>query len=193
MTAAPYDTSTSVVNQAIQYIGDNQPDVTGVAPLFDSSPAGVAAAKFYLPVVQSVGRQFEWDFARNTQALVASGNVAPFPWAFEYLYPANCIELWQVAPTTLADPNNPLPPTWVVANNLVGGVQRKVVQTNLAAALAIYNNYPAESTWDPLFREAVVRLLASELAMAVSGKPDVSQGFLQSGGAFEKIAESRDS
>lgn len=186
-------TSTDIVNQAIQLIGANQPLVTGVYPTFDQSTAGKAAAQLYGPAVATVGRQWEWDLARNTIALIASGNAAPFPWSYEYLYPTNGIEVWQLTPPAIVDPNNPLPTTWVVANAVVGGTQTKVIQTNMVAALAIYNNNPNESTWDPLFREAVVRLLASEFAMALAGKPDSAQALLESGSAFETIAEGRDS
>lgn len=184
-------TSTDIVNQAIMLFGDNQPLVTGVAPSFDSSPAGKAAAQLYVPCVQTVGRQFGWDFARRTFTLVLSGNTAPFPWTVEYAYPPNGVEVWQLLPPSTTDANNPLPVNWVVANTLVSSVQTKVIQTNLASALAVYNNNPNENMWDPLFREAVVRLLASEMAMAISGRPDSMQALLESGAAFESIGEGR--
>lgn len=183
--------STQIVNQALQYIGDNTPPVTGVAPTFDSSTAGVAAAAFYTAVVQTVGRQFGWDFARNTFTLTLSGNPATDPFLYEYLYPAAAIEIWQLKAAALTDPNNPLPINWQVANTLVGGVQTKVIQTNLQNALAVMNNNPSESVWDPGFREAVVRLLANVMAMAIAGKPDAAQAYLDSAGQFEQIAEVR--
>jgi hypothetical protein len=185
-------TSNDIANQAIQLIGDNQPLVTGFAPTFDSSTAGIALSKIYPAVVQTVGRQFAWDMARSTVALTLSGNTAPFPWSLEYLYPTNGIEVWQLHPNTLGDVNNPLPYNWSVANTVVGGQQQRVIWTNLANAWATYNNNPNENTWDSLFREAVVRLLASELAMAVAGKPDAAQSYLESGGAFESIGETRE-
>lgn len=185
-------TSTDIANQAIQLIGDNQPDVTGLYPNFDTSPAGKALNRLYGPAVQTVGRQHGWDFARNTVSLTLSGNVAPAPWAFEYLYPSNGVEIWELLPATITDANNPLPYNWVVANTLVTAVQTKVIQTDLASAKAIYNNNPNENTWDALFREAVVRLLASELAMALAGRPDSAQQLLESGAAFENIGEARD-
>lgn len=184
-------TSNTIANQAISIIGDNVPAVTGLAPNFDSSAAGQALADLYAGVVATIGRQFNWDLARNTIALALSGNVPLLGYAFEYIYPANGIEVWQLAPNVLADPNNPLPINWSVANNVVAGVQTKVIQTNLANAQAIYNNNPNESTWDPLFRESVVRLLASELAMALFGRPDTAQDLLQSGAAFEQLGEGR--
>jgi hypothetical protein len=186
-------TSTDIANQAIQMIGDNQPPVTGVAPTFDSSPAGVALSKIYAPCVQTVGRQFEWDMARSTIALTLSGNAAPFPWTLEYLYPTNGIEVWQLTPASLSDPYNPLPTTWVVANAVVTGAQKRVIHTNLASARAVYNNNPSEDTWDAEFRETVVRLLASELAIAIAGRPETADFLLRSAGSFEKIGEGRDS
>lgn len=189
-------TSTDIVNQAVQMIGDNIPPVTGVAPNFDSSTAGKAAAQLYALSVQAAGRQFGWDFARNQVTLSASGNAAPFPmgFPFEYLYPSNGIQVWQLGPdfTDVAyDPNNPSPVNFSVGNTLVLGVQRKVIWTDQPNARAIYNNNPTESVWDPLFQMAVVRLLASAMAMAIAGKPDVAQMMLETGGAFETLAESR--
>jgi hypothetical protein len=186
-------TATDVVNQAIQLIGDNQPPVTGNAPTFDSSPAGVAAASLYAPCVQTVGRRFGWDFARNLVALTLSGNPASILWPFEYLYPANGVQVWQLLPAAITDPNNPLPVNWSIGNAVVGGTQKKVIWTDLPNAQAIYNNSPNENTWDSLFREAVVRQLASELAMALAGRPDTAQAMLETANAFEGAGESRDS
>lgn len=189
MTVAAAD----IVNQALQLIGGNQPAVTGVAPTFDDSTAGKAAQKLYVPCVQTVGRQWGWDMARNTVALAASGNSAPFPWSREYLYPSNGIQVWQVMPTSTTDTNNPLPVNWAVANVLVSGTQTKVIHTDQNPAQAVYNNNPGESLWDPLFREAVVRLLASELAMALAARPETAEQYLRSGSAMEQVGETRDS
>jgi hypothetical protein len=184
-------TSAEIVNQALQIIGDNSPNVTGNAPNFDSSPAGKAAAALYAPCVATVMRSFEFDFTRHTVALVATGNAAPYPWALEYTYPADAIQVWQLSPQTETDPNDPLPVDYVVANAIVAGTQSRVIHTNLASAQAIYDNYPNENLWESTFREAVVRLLASELALALAGKPDLSQSMLESAGSFETVATQR--
>ncbi len=187
-------TSADIVNQSLQLIGGNQQLVTGSYPAFGpaTQPAAVAANLLYGPCLQTVGRQFEWDFARNTQSLVLSGNVAPYPWALEYLYPDHCIQVWTLFPPAAADdPNNPIPNNFIEANNVVSGNQVRVIHTNLANALAVFNNYPREDTWSADFREAMVRLLSSELVMAIGGKPDVAQGALESYAAFEKVGESR--
>lgn len=184
-------TSADIVNEALMLIGNNQPPVVGNAPGFDSSPAGRAAARLYVPAAKAVMRQFSFDFSRNTIALVVTGNAAPYPWTIEYKWPDNAIEIWQLSPQTEVDPNDPLPVNYVIANAVVNGSQQRVIQTNLAAAQAIYNNYPSEDTWDSLFHQAMVRLLASGLAMAIGGKPDLAESMIQSGSAFESLAESR--
>jgi len=184
-----------VVNQACNLIGDDIPPVTGVAPTFDSSTAGKAAAQLYGLCVNAVGRQFGWDFARNQVLLTASGNAGPFPMGYtgEYLYPSNGVQVWQLYGDLTANDaiNNPAPANWTVGNALVSAAQKKVIWTSVTAPRALYNNAPTESTWDPLFQMAVVRLLASAMAMAIAGKPDVAESMLQSGAAFESLGESR--
>lgn len=170
-----------IVNRAAVLIGgfNNQAPVTGIPPAFDSTALGIAAGVAYGGVVQTVGKQFGWDFARNIVALTPTGNAPPWGWSNEYAYPSNGIEIRQVLQSDAAeiasDWNNPAPTRWQVANNSVGGIVTKVIWCNLASANAVISNQPQESLWDPLFVEAVVRLLASELAMGVAGRPESGQ------------------
>lgn len=185
-------TSQDIANQALLMVGGNQPLITGQAPNFDDSTAGKAVAKLYAPCVATVARQFGWDFGRSLVALSVTGNTAPVGWTYEYVYPSNGVQLWQLQPSIEVDPNNPLPVNWSVGNVEVSGIQTKVIWSNLPNATATYNNNPTEATWDAGFREAVVRLLASELAMALEGKPDVVELMLQSAAAMETQAEGRE-
>ncbi len=184
-------TPTEIVNQAIQIYGNNQSPVTGSYPTFDTSVAGVAAKNLYGPCVRTVARQFTWDYARTTADLVLSGNTAPDPWLFEYLYPDDAIEVWQLMPITVSDPDDPSPINWTVGNALVSAVPAKVIWSNEEDARVVYSNFPLPTLWDAGFREAVVRLLASEMAMATAGKTDTGQKLLESAGGFENSAETR--
>lgn len=184
-------TSNAVANQALQLIGDNIAAVQGSAPTFDNSTAGLALQQLYAPCVQTVFKEHAFDFTRNVFTLTLTGNTAPVGFAYEYAYPPAAIEIWQIQPATQSDPNNPLPQNWMIGNVLVSSVQTKVIWSNLANAEAVLNNAPSEATWDVEVREAVVRLLASELAMALFGRPDSAESYLQSGGAFETISEGR--
>ena len=130
---------------------------------------------------------------KNVASLALSGNAAPFPWAFEYIYPALAVQVWQLAPPVLADANNPLPVEHVVGNALVASVSTKVIWSNQSAAKVIFNGLPPVSTWDSGFRAAVVRLLGSIFAIGGSGKPDLAQTTLEAYGAFAQAAAERTS
>lgn len=184
-------TSTDIVNRAIYMIGDDQTPVTGTAPSFDSSPAGVAAAQLYTGVVQTVAKLHGWDFSRCIATLMTSGNSAPDGWAYEYLYPTNGIEVRQIKPATVTDPNNPSPTSWTVGNALVSSVPTRVIWTNQASAVALFTNQPPESAWDAGFIESVARLLASEMAMAIEGRPQTAVASLESAKEFEQSFEQR--
>lgn len=184
-------TSNDIANQAIQLIGDNQPPVTGFAPTFDDSAAGVALQSLYVPTVATVARLWNWDFARKQAALVLSGNAAPLGWLYEYLYPANGIEVWQLLPAVVTDANNPLPLNWVVGNTLVAATPTKVIWSDTQNVLAVFNSNPVENLWDALFRETMVRTLASALANGIAGRPDAAQILLDTASAFKKAGEMR--
>lgn len=170
-------TSNTVANQALDLIGNNAPKVSGFAPTFDSSAAGKALQDIYAPTVAAVQRQFGWDASRRQVALALSGNAGPYlagQFTYEYLYPSNGIEVWEVQPAAPADKNDPLPYNATVGNTLVNGVQTKVIWSDVQGAVAIYNNNPNESVWDAGLVEAVVRALASKLAEALSGRPETA-------------------
>lgn len=173
-------------------MGDNQPAISGMAPTFDDSAAGQALQYLYTPCVQTVARQWGWDFARNTVALTLSGNAAPMPWTYEYIYPTNGVDVWSLMPSSQADPNNPIPTNWSPANAVVSGTQQRVIHTDVQGAIAVYNNVPGPEAWDSLFREAVVRLLASELAIAIAGKPETSKVMQDGAMGFVNLGKTRE-
>lgn len=183
-------TSTDVCNEALDLMGDDGPPVTGTAPNFDSSTAGQVAAKIYAPAVAAVARHLNVGFQRAVISLALTGNAAPFPWAYEYAYPANCVKLLTLAPPTASNPdlNNPMPLDRAIGNNLVGGVQSRVVWANQAQAQAVFNSNPQESTWDSDFRQAVVNLLAAKFAMALAGKPDMAAQYMEIAAQFSGLA-----
>lgn len=185
-------TPTDIVNRAVYLQGNKIQEVTGSYPNFDKSDAGKAAKWLYPEAVMTVGRLFEWDFARFTADLELSGLAAPSPWLFEYLYPTEALQIWQVRPPTLDDPNNPLPTTWVRANRVVDGSQVSVIHTDVADAVAVYNNNPRPETWAPDFTDAVVRWLASAFAMALSGRPETQQNIMRSATGVLQQAMGRD-
>lgn len=183
-----------LVNTALRQAASRDPPITGAPPSFDDTTAGIAARYLYPEAVNTVARQFSWDFARNMVTLAASGNVGPFPMGFtlEYLYPSNGIEVWQLQPATIGDPHNPVPVNFAIGNAIVSEVQKKVIWTDLASARAIYNNNPLPELWDAAFAEAVVRYMASGFVMALGGRPETSGTLLQQASGMTESAKSRD-
>ena len=192
---APLTSPSSVVNAAIQMIGgyNNENPVSGTPPLFDGSKLGLVAGAVYNEVVYTTGRFFNYDFERSTVALVTSGNIPRIGWAQEYLYPANCLQLFEIMPITGADPNNPLPHSSLVGNVPVGTppVPTKVIWTNVVAAQADISNTVPEGLWDAAFQEAVVRALAAKLALGGVGKPDFYKEFDESSSRVQSASEMR--
>ncbi|MEO6779420.1 MAG: hypothetical protein ABI196_00610 [Bradyrhizobium sp.] len=191
--------SADIVNRALQQIAA-QATVSGGNPTFDGSAAGNAAGILYMPVVKTLLRSQDWEFARREWI----GTTVPLslppvinPWSFVYDYPADCERLLQVWP---ANPSafDPQPVRWSVAEIVVtvglGTAPAKGILTNQAAAALTYtSNSVIENGWDSIFAESVVRLLASELAMALGGRPDFSEKMLATAGQLASSGPGKDS
>ena len=186
-------TQNQVIDAALQQIA-SQTTIEGSAAVI-----GPATAVIYVPTVQLMLRELDPDFARFTAALTTA--VAPPnwpPWAFEMLYPADCVRLRQVRPPatgtgSLADPNDPQPIRANVAFDIIASVNTKVILTNQAGALAVYTSSAVtEAAWDSVFTDAVVRRLANPLAMALSGRPDFAKTILEQSAMMAQTAEAVD-
>lgn len=184
-------TSTIVVNETLQMIGSQ----TQITALTDGSRAAKAASTVYSATVTLLLRELDPDFARFTAALTLSAAPTPVqPWAFEYLYPSDCLRLRQVAPLAGSyDPNDPQPIRANVAFDVIGSVSTKVILTNQASAVGIYtSSTPTEEQWDAVFQDAVVRRLGNPLAMALAGRPDFAEKLLMQSAQMASTAESVD-
>jgi hypothetical protein len=166
-----------IVNRATVLMGgfNSNVPITGVPPTFDGTPLGLAAGAAYGGVVQTIGKSWGWDFERSIATLVPSGGTPPMWWSAEYLYPTNGIEIRQVVLPTMTDPNNAVPVRWTVGNSTVAGITSRIIWCNISGALAVITSTPPEGAWDAGFTEQVIRLLASEMAMGVAGRPETGQ------------------
>ena len=92
-------TPADIVNQALEFSG-NQALVTFASSVWGgNSSAAQAASVLYVPTWQMVARQLDPDFARRTNALtVVSGGFLPPGWTQEYSYPSDCLRLRCLAP-----------------------------------------------------------------------------------------------
>lgn len=150
-------------------------------------------------------RQLDPDFARRTVGLALSGNGPlvgtagiPPPYQYEYLYPSDCLRTRQVRPAAGSyDINDPLPVRWAVGLGFIISGQTatptKMIWTNQVAALLVYTSRtPTEDLFDASTSEAIVRHLASPLAMAIAGRPDFAKSILEQAQMIAQMAEGHD-
>ncbi len=181
-------TTATIVNSALEQIASQD----RVTSLTEGSTAANAAQVVYTPTVDLMLRELDPDFARFTAALVVAAGTPPSPWLYQYTYPANCLRLRQVRPTTY-DALNPQPVRANVAVATVSSVLTKVIFTNQASARAVYTTSDVtEAQWDAVFADAVIRRLANPLAMAIAGRPDFAREILETSSRVAATAENVD-
>lgn len=188
-------TNIDICNQALELIGDQ----ATVAAFNDGTPQGNAAGVLFQPAVELVMRQVDPSFARRTAALALSAAVTlVIPWAYEYLYPADCLRLRQVrspaSPTSgFQDPSDPQPIRSALGVDVIATVTTKVILTNQQNAVAVYtSSIPTVAEWDSAFTQAVVRRLANPFAMALAGRPDFARELLAEAEQYAQLAELED-
>jgi hypothetical protein len=188
-------TQASIVNRAAAEIAA-EATVTGEWPNFSGGGNVSTYANILYPgVVSLVAREQDYECLKFVASLVPSGLVPLPPWQFEYLYPADCVRIRQITPPTW-NANDPQPVEWSVEEHPNAGTLQKVIGCNIANAMAVYTTAVtnvSEAQWDALLQEAVVRTLASELAMAIAGRPDFSRVTLEQAGQLVAGGAGRDS
>ena len=189
-------TAAAIVNQALA-LGDNQAFCSGTPGSFtDGTTQNVtgAAANILYPIARdTLLRQLNPEFARVTVAGATQAVVTPVvPWSYEYEYPTDAVRIRQVRPPktgtgSLADPNDPQPIRAAVAYDPVPSA--KVVLANQQNALLVYtSNIVGEALWDASFVQAMTRMLANPLTMALAGRPDFARELLVESEQFASIA-----
>jgi hypothetical protein len=195
-------TSTTIVNEALAMI-DSQ---AVIISLTDGTVEANAASQVYTPTLQLLLREMDPDFARAigalapvTQAPTPGELASPLPpWQYEYVYPADCLRVRQVAPPpsglgALSDPYDPQPILWEVGVDLNGGgsdVPVKVILTNQQNALIAYTTSDiSEAVFDAAFVEVFARRLSNPLAMAIAGRPDFARELLEESERYAGLAE----
>jgi hypothetical protein len=186
-------TSNDVANRALAQIG-NQLSVSGQWPSFTGSGSAAGACNtLYQSVWWMLLREQDYEFARAVAALTVTGQTPIAPWNFAYLYPSDCLKVRQVTPESQSA-NDPQPVYWTVETQVLSGVPTRTIQCSEQNAQLVYTTSAVtESEWDSSFTEVVVRTLASELAIALGGRPDLSRAKLGEAGSIMESSRGKDS
>src|SRR5579863_3833225 len=105
-----------VVNLALERIGYPK----RIGSIYEGSLAAREALTIYAETRDQLLRLINPDFARKTEALALSGQAAPVPWLYSYVYPVDCIKIRDLIIANF-DPLNPYPSRFTVATDTVAG------------------------------------------------------------------------
>lgn len=188
-----------ICNRALLSVGARV-QISSVDPS-DGSVEGNACSVLFTPTFEALARSAQWN-CLNRQAslsLLAAAQGTPenpdgttyplpaVPWNYTYAYPADCINLQYIIPTSSSTSIDSIPQTTLSnASGVIlptGGqipytvstdVDRfgntvTVVQTNLSQAIGVYTaNISNPALWDTLFQAAMVASLGAYLVPALS-------------------------
>ena len=163
-----------VINLALREIGYPRP----VSDVYEGSRASRAALDVYSETRDEVLREHNWPFATRDLALtVVSGLVPPAGWLYEYTFPADCIRLRNLKPSSIPNPNfDPAPVLWAEWNDTRLSPAAKVILANSSPVIAVYVARIANpSTWEPGFRTELTSRLAKKLALVLRENLDIKK------------------
>jgi hypothetical protein len=176
-----------IANRALSRIGTQKT----IANFTDPTPAATQCGLWYDQVRQALLRTAPWAFARRQQPLTQTGdavpdNTAPFPWMYQYAYPADCLKFRYVlpsAPASTASAPNVSDTSWTqwqqpnrahryMLDTIFDAESNpsRILVSNVPNAIGCYTyDCTVPDMFDPLFTRALVEALAAELVMPLSG------------------------
>lgn len=182
-----------VVNAALVAMGwRNQ-----VGSLWDGSDAAKLALAVYGQTRDALLRGSDWGFAQYTAPLtvlkIAPANYVPptswnptdyppLPWAFEYAYPADCLQVRSLRATPLfVGPDfDPTPVLFQIANDDVDDVSKRTILANLQDAIATYTRRVTDpSLFSVDFADVLVEKLQETLGAALASLQESQMGALK--------------
>jgi len=119
---------------------------------------------------------FDWSFARRRLTLATHGDDPPGDeWGFRYQYPADCVKfrrIWNPAGLKAL----PVPYEIAMSENL----GTKTILTDMDDAIGIFTfDQEIVTMFSPLFVDMMAALMASRLAMPLTGKKSIQDDMIQ--------------
>lgn len=154
--------------------------------------------RYYPHALARTMGDYPWNFAKRVQSLaLLASNERSVEWAYAYSLPSDCAFAIRLLPTgayipltTWALGYSPLPPP---PDAYAFKVENGVLYTNVQDAVLEYTVYSVdESVMPPLFREAVRRMLAADLAIPLRDSPNLAAAFKQMAEAARQDAIASD-
>lgn len=169
-----------------------------ISSLAENSAEGRACTLFYANAREQLFRRADWGFARRSMVLVVAKSLPGTnktvwddtlpqpPWLYEYEYPDDCAKVRFIVPQELLGVMSQFPesiiPDWrklAVPFELSGydSQAKRHILTNAKDAIGVYTVRLTDVTlWPGDFVQALVLLLASWLAVPLTGDKELAQG-----------------
>jgi len=141
-----------------------------ITSLSDNTPAAKVCNRVYKPAVLYILQSGDWPFATESAILSAVTHTSLAGWKYSYTYPANALRILEV----FGERKAPWPPEHQRGNTAfeVGSTSAgdSLVFTNTEDARARYISTviaDKPESFEPLFSQAVVFWIASQIATAI--------------------------
>lgn len=181
---------TDICNQALSRIGIKKQIALIDSPT-ERSEEAIQCRLWESSCRQVALQAYDWNCARRRQALALTGGTAPTNWTYEYAYPANCLAVRCLVLPGVPWPRKDQKSGVTFEAGYSGSVRVIYSDTQNAEAiftfdLLDYNGFP------PSLISAIVYLLASEIAIPLSLKPDMAAQARQAYGLLLRSASMAD-
>lgn len=158
-------TAATICNQALAAISAKS-RITSISPPDVGSIEAEQCNRYYNECIETLLEMHEWSFATKRVALTEAGDTDTTSWLFRYVIPADMCRAIAVLPegVTHDQMSAGVRSTVEFVRELdSGGVLR--IYTNEENATLRYTAFVTNpNAWSPLFRQALVALLASKIA-----------------------------
>jgi len=154
---------TDICNLALTRIGWK----TLISSIDDDGTEAAMCKLYYAHCLQMALTKADWNFARKRAALVEEAGDPPAEWAYQYLWPADCL-----TPLRLVDKMQEARQGSIIKFTIEeGATNKKLIYSDIDPANAelIYTfNVTDETKLDPMFANYLAWFIAFEIAMPLA-------------------------
>lgn len=166
-------TQQQILDAALARLGAATVAASATWPAGTNSPEMTAAIASYPLTRDRLLRSHPWNFAKTRVEITADATAPAFRWAYRHAIPAGCLRVLKVNGHAEDEPDREweVEGTWILCND--------------AKAQTTFIQQITDTTkFDPLFTQALIVLLASEIAGQITRGQDMRAGFLEE---YERI------
>ncbi len=194
-----------LINQALIELGVTR----RIASIMEGSDLAIAALEIYGQTRDRLLGDKDWPFARRNVALKLlkgppppggynrrtpwSSAYPPPGWLYEYLYPADCVNLGAVIPPPgMMFDLDPVAAQPRIDNDPTLAPPAKVILSNIKGAIAVYTGQITDmTTWEPGFTQVMIDGLKAGLALAAQRGLSLEKEMSGEAMATERLSDER--